>query len=105
MDSTGTVLHPFNAMEAAGDLRGSTAQVNVSILVLNDMVAVEVSDNGPGFDDPQTAVSLGSTSKGSGLGVGLALADELAALQNGRLELSNGVEGGGCRGANMAPQD
>ena len=84
----------FNAMEAAGDLRGSSAQVDVRIIALNDMVAVEVSDNGPGFEDPQTAISLGLTSKGSGLGVGLALANELSTLQNGRLEISNGVEGG-----------
>ena len=55
------------------------------------MVAVEVSDNGPGFEDPQTAI-LGLTSKGSGRADWLA--NELSTLQNGRLEISNGVGGG-----------
>jgi two-component system sensor histidine kinase RegB len=61
-----------------------------------DMLAVTVSDDGPGFPPAQLAV-LGKpyhSSKGAGHGVGLFLTVNVVRRLGGRLEALNRAEGG-----------
>ena len=87
-----------NAREAMAGAAGSGA-VRFSARLVGDRIAIDVEDDGPGM--PPSAVEnlfqpfRGGARKG-GFGLGLPIAQELAAAQGGRLELAHSSERGTC---------
>ena len=63
-----------------------------------DHVEIEISDTGPGLGslEAQQALQPFFTTRHDGLGMGLAIVNEICALQNGQLEIRSGKEGGLC---------
>lgn len=71
--------------------RHGAGAVTVSVRELDGFVAVDVADEGPGFDgDPEEAFTRRS---GSDHGIGLALARSLAHAEGGRLTASESGDG------------
>lgn len=86
-----------NAVAYAGD-----GAVDVALQVEGAGVRIQVSDSGPGIDpaslphifEPFYRVDPSRQRQSGGVGLGLALAHELAGLLGGRLEAANRAEGG-----------
>ncbi len=89
-----------NAYEAMADFDG-LGQISVSVTTEHgeaDWARIDVVDNGPGIP-PQLLARLFEpffTTKEEGSGYGLYLAHEIIREQGGRLEASNGPQGGAC---------
>lgn len=82
----------LNAAEAMGHGMGTVA---VAARRNGDRVRLEVTDEGPGFADPEAAKAAGYSTKRAGMGIGLALAETIARDAGGELEVGNQPEGGG----------
>lgn len=84
-----------NAIEAMGP-DASSPMLTVSARRREAMVAVSVTDNGPGFVDSVLAnanLPFLST-KGEGMGLGLSICRRIVESQKGRLEIGNDSNGG-----------
>jgi two-component system sensor kinase FixL len=85
-----------NALEAAEDYK--TPDVRVTTMRTDNVVVLSVQDNGPGID-PQTASELFKafgSSKGSGMGPGLAISRTIAQNHGGDLVVEPGGNGRGA---------
>lgn len=85
-----------NALEAAEDYQ--TPDVRVATMRSDNIVVLSVQDNGPGID-PQTASELFKafgSSKGSGMGPGLAISRTIAQNHGGDLVVEPGGNGRGA---------
>jgi signal transduction histidine kinase len=62
--------------------------VTVSVREAAGVVAIDVSDEGPGVDEPESLIFDRRADRRDGHGIGLALARRLAEAEQGRLELT-----------------
>jgi signal transduction histidine kinase len=62
--------------------------VTVSVREAAGAVAIDVSDEGPGVDQPESLIFDRRADRRDGHGIGLALARRLAEAEQGRLELT-----------------
>jgi nitrogen fixation/metabolism regulation signal transduction histidine kinase len=88
-----------NAVEAAlsADAAGDeTAAVTVWWTTAGTSVVLAVRDNGPGLTNPANLFVPFYTTKPSGSGIGLVLAQQIAAAHRGVVSLSNNRDGAGC---------
>jgi signal transduction histidine kinase len=107
IDVTGAAVVPgdASALERAlvnvvdNAARHARARVGVTVRPDSDHVVVEVIDDGPGFpaelvDAAAARFVRGPTSSDHGAGLGLAIADAIAAVHGGSTEITNRPEGG-----------
>lgn len=88
-----------NLLDNAFKFSPQKGKVTIESHKAGDLVTIEISDNGPGF---KTLNNLGTLNMHSeedtdgkkSTGIGLKLCQELAALNNGSLQFSNGPNGG-----------
>lgn len=83
-----------NAAEAVGSV--AQPQVSARVVVSKDVVKIDISDNGPGVPPlirEQIFQPFATAHRASGVGLGLAIARELARAQGGDLELVDGGSG------------
>jgi C4-dicarboxylate-specific signal transduction histidine kinase len=81
------LLNALDALQGRGT-------VTVSVRCGPTAPAVEVRDDGPGFAEAGEASAAGYTTKGAGMGVGLALADLIAREAGATLTADNHPDGG-----------
>jgi signal transduction histidine kinase len=62
----------------------------------DDLVAIQIEDNGPGLANPDNLFVPLYTTKKSGSGVGLALARQIVEAHGGAITLRNRNAKGGC---------
>jgi signal transduction histidine kinase len=63
-----------------------------------DEVAIAITDNGPGLTNPGNLFVPFYTTKPTGTGIGLVLAQQIAQAHRGAVELRNRTDGiSGCR--------
>ena len=60
----------------------------------DNMVQIEIADNGPGIDDPERVFDAFYSTKDSGMGMGLAISRSIIEGQGGRLWFENRPGGG-----------
>jgi signal transduction histidine kinase len=84
-----------NARE--GDGRSGASRVDIRASSEGGKVTLLVEDDGPGFGDAvlRTVGSVPTTTKRSGMGLGLLMTSELVRLSGGTLTLGNRPSGGG----------
>jgi len=75
----------------ANALTHGCGQVTITLRAADDWTFLDVTDEGPGFDDPGGA--LERRPAGGGHGIGLALARSLAEADGGRLTISRAGQG------------
>lgn len=83
-----------NAAEAAQQL-GKPAQISLRFYSQQYQQVLELSDNGPGFSNPDNLFVPFYTTKAGGSGIGLPLCNEIMQRHNGTLSASN-LPGGGA---------
>ena len=69
----------------------------VSWAVMAGEVVVQICDNGPGLTNPANLFVPFYTTKPEGSGIGLVLAQQIAAAHKGSVSLANRHDGRGCR--------
>jgi len=86
-----------NARDGNGAGRATRVEVRVGVRAEVDAVAVEVSDNGPGFTKTQLAqpIAVFASSKRGALGLSLYTAERIARASGGSLRRAN-ADGGGA---------
>ena len=85
-----------NACAGDGHRRARQVEVRVAVSAEVDVVAVEVSDDGPGFTQTQLGgpIEVFETSKHGSLGLGLYTAERIATASGGSLRRANNNAGG-----------
>jgi C4-dicarboxylate-specific signal transduction histidine kinase len=86
-----------NGIEAARDNEGAPRQVGISTAQVDgDAVRVKVRDSGRGVpaDLRESIFDPFVTTKGNGLGMGLAICRSIIEAHNGRLEMTTGTDSG-----------
>lgn len=88
-----------NLLDNAGKYAGEEPLVTVAVDVLPHQVRITVSDNGPGVPSDEKLViferfNRGSTARGSGSGLGLYVAAELARSLGGQIFIGDSISGG-----------
>ena len=93
-DQLAQLLH--NLLKNAEEAMPSGGQVTVRTRADGDRAVLEVEDTGPGIrpEDRERVLEPGVTTKGSGSGLGLALAARIAQGHGGALEVDSGASGG-----------
>ncbi len=93
-DQLAQLLH--NVLKNAEEAMPGRGQVTVRTRADGDRAVLEVEDTGPGIPaaDRARVLEPGVTSKGSGTGLGLALAARIAQGHGGTLEVDTGGAGG-----------
>jgi PAS domain S-box-containing protein len=90
-----------NAMEALQSMSALRAppEVRVSVREEQELLSIEVSDNGPGFDPAshERLFDAGFTTKGDGRGLGLAIVARVVSAARGKVDLQNTGEGARLR--------
>lgn len=111
LDETGPVeLRPMAVSRAVDNLVGNAVRygnhAQVSLMRLPDAVCIRVEDDGPGIPAEARAEALKPFSRldpsrnqndSAGVGLGLAIATDIARKHGGRLELAEGATLGGLR--------
>jgi PAS domain S-box-containing protein len=84
-----------NAFEALGARRDGQAEIVVRLAEADGALLVEVKDNGPGIPPEMQArlFEQGTTTKGQGRGLGLAIVSRLVAAAGGTLACESGEAG------------
>ena len=84
-----------NAREGDGTRRARRVEIRVSVRAEVDVVAVEISDDGPGFTQTQLSqpVAVFESTRRGALGLGLYTAERIARASGGSLRRAN-QEGG-----------
>lgn len=86
-----------NALEAMLEQNANERRLGISTCVVDSLLQVAVDDNGPGIGDQAEKVfDAFYTTKGSGLGMGLAICRSVMRAHGGVLEASRSPMGG-CR--------
>lgn len=80
--------------QAAATADGQPPLISVELVQDKQRVSVVVGDNGPGFSSPQLARQPLQTSKQTGTGLGLFLAETTMANHHGELVLGRSPQGG-----------
>ena len=90
-DQLAQLLH--NLLKNAEEAMPSGGQVTVRTRADGDRAVLEVEDTGPGIpaEDRERVLEPGVTTKGSGSGLGLALAARIAQGHGGALEVDSGA--------------
>ncbi|UZJ57658.1 HAMP domain-containing histidine kinase [Pseudomonas sp. KU26590] len=85
-----------NAVEAMAGCGGDAAVLRIHSFTLNDGVEVCIEDNGPGIPADRREQIFGAfyTTKGSGLGVGLAICRAVVNAHHGRIWAQASASGG-----------
>jgi PAS domain S-box-containing protein len=78
-----------NAIEAMTGLAPSQKKLLIGSRAERDQVIVRVTDNGPGVKDPDIIFEPFYTTKGSGMGMGLAISRSIVEAHSGRLWLTS----------------
>jgi nitrogen fixation/metabolism regulation signal transduction histidine kinase len=90
-----------NATEAAlgpDAENGNAAQVEIAWKHIESEVSIAILDNGPGLTNASNLFVPFYTTKPSGTGIGLVLAQQIAEAHGGAIELHNRADGiTGCR--------
>src|SRR6516225_11912530 len=73
-----------NGMEAMSDVPGDRV-MGIFARRNDDTVAIEISDRGPGVDHPEEIFEPFYTTKGYGMGMGLAISRSIVESHGGRL--------------------
>jgi signal transduction histidine kinase len=91
------ILYNLVSNAREGDGRTGASRVNVRAETKGSRVTLVVEDDGPGFGDAVLAVAGSSptTTKPSGMGLGLVMTSELVRISGGTLETDNRPGGGG----------
>src|SRR5208282_5358638 len=76
---------------------GFQPSVVISWKLLEKIVDLTIEDNGPGLLNPSNAFVPFYTTKPSGSGIGLVLSRQIAEAHGGSIELTNRLQGRGCR--------
>lgn len=97
-----------NLIENAIAYAGSGAEVTVAIFAEDRTVGLQVEDNGPGIPAQRRAevlqrFSRGGNSDAPGMGLGLSIVEDIAALFGATLTLQDGGGGKGLRAVVMFP--
>jgi len=88
--ATGAVLHQVLDVLVSNALQHGAGAVTISIRATAGALAIEVSDEGPGFDRTALAAAFRRGDPGArGTGIGLSLARDLTESIGGRLTVSN----------------
>ncbi len=85
-----------NAADAALSMDGREATVEIACLGTSTQAVVMVRDNGPGLTNPANLFVPFYTTKPNGTGVGLVLAQQIAAGHRGSVQLANRGDAVGC---------
>lgn len=109
-----TMLHQIliNLLFNAGEACRENGEIEVRLQSVDDAVAIEVHDNGPGIppERRQQVVHAFESSKENGSGLGLFSVQTCARSHGGHLDIQTSPLGGACirvllRGADSPPQD
>ncbi|MDB5649069.1 MAG: sensor histidine kinase [Hyphomicrobiales bacterium] len=93
------IRNAFEALETVGPQPGKPAEVTISAASRNGLVAVEVSDTGPGIPERAQAglfEPFKASSRPGGTGLGLAIAADLVRAHGGTIALLPHQEGQGA---------
>lgn len=80
-----------NAVESLAGLEGRKPTLSISTYLVTDTVVVEVSDNGPGPLDLENIFEPFVTTKGTGMGMGLAICRSIVEAHAGCLQVDRGA--------------
>jgi PAS domain S-box-containing protein len=83
-----------NAIEAMETISREPQIIIKAAISGDNEMAIEVIDNGPGVDDPEKIFDAFVTTKGNGMGIGLAVSRSIAEAHEGQLSASNNPGGG-----------
>ena len=84
-----------NGIEAASTQRDGPKIVQVETIAgTSDMVAIRVTDTGPGIAEPGRVFEQFYTTKSDGMGMGLAISQSIAAAHGGRIRAEQAPGGG-----------
>ena len=88
-----------NAIDAAAEASRSAGSVSVRVATLDEVVRVEIEDNGPGVSDvvAKHLFEPFVTTKPDGMGLGLALSRELIGAHGGTIDWERVGPDGGAR--------
>ena len=83
-----------NAIEAMENI-SREPKVTIRAAISDDReMAIEVTDNGPGVDDPEKTFDAFVTTKEKGMGIGLAVSRSIAEAHEGQLSAANNADFG-----------
>jgi PAS domain S-box-containing protein len=82
-----------NAIEAMENI-SREPKVTIRATIYDKEMAIEVTDNGPGVDDPEKIFDAFVTTKEKGMGIGLAVSRSIAEAHEGQLSAANNADFG-----------
>lgn len=85
-----------NAAQAMSEIGARERSIFVETLRSNDVVEINVSDTGPGFEDDRSDQLFNAfyTTKASGMGMGLSISKTIVEAHGGRISASHRKDGG-----------